>query len=136
MTLQIAYFPDFTGDKIEKLEVEPREFYQMEASRHGPLETCLSADMAGGSRFLTLNGRVRRLGRFDQHFERELFEDMMYAHYLRIRAARAARGQGVAFDTEEPRAPEELFARTDIGEYVAVAYQAAWSGWKMARGVL
>lgn len=80
--------------------------------------------------------RVRRLGKWDEAFERELFEQTCYANYLTKRVSRRAKGQTVAFDTEDaPRPRADLFVREANGEYVAVAYQAAWSGWKLARGV-
>lgn len=80
---------------------------------------------------------LRRWGEANEDAERDLFERTMYAHYLIVRKARGARGQGVAYDTEEPRPREQLFARKPFtGEYVAVVYQAAWSGWNMSRGVL
>lgn len=77
---------------------------------------------------------VRRLGRWDEAYERTLFEQTCYANYLTKRAARRAKGQTVAYDTEAPRSRDELFVRQENGDYIAVAYQAAWSGWKLARG--
>lgn len=81
--------------------------------------------------------RVRRLGNWDATYERELFEQTCYANYLTKRASRRAAGQTIAFDTDPDDAPRSrlaLFVREENGDYVAVAYQAAWSGWKLARG--
>lgn len=133
--LHIAYFPHDIGHSIELIDAQPALFYSADNGRvGGSHEWFLAVTALKGSRFITLNGRVRRVGHFDMQFERELFEETMYAHYMRVREQRAQRGQGVVGDTELPRAPEELFARASDGSYVAVVYQSAWSGWKMARG--
>lgn len=72
---------------------------------------------------------------FNATRERAEFEAAMFAHYVRKRAERRAKGQGIAFDNaDRPHTPETMFERTQQGEYVAVVYQAAWTGWKMARG--
>lgn len=73
---------------------------------------------------------------FDEDAERQQFEDRAFEHYLRKRDARAAAGSQVAFDTpDRPSTREEMFGRHPSGDYIVLAYQAAWSGWKMARGV-
>jgi hypothetical protein len=72
---------------------------------------------------------------FNEDHERPAFEDACYAHYLKRREERAASGQGIAMDAPDRVRPrDEMFARTEGGDYVAMVYQAAWGGWKMARG--
>lgn len=70
--------------------------------------------------------------------ERELFENRSYAHYERTIEARRAKGQSIAFPNADgrPWSREELFERKDNGDYVAIAYQQAWGGWRLARGGL
>lgn len=72
---------------------------------------------------------------FDESTERQEFEDRTYAFYLQQREKRAAAGKPIANDTEQPTARELMFARNPVnGDYLVWAYQAAWSGWRMARG--
>lgn len=72
---------------------------------------------------------------FHEPSERLLFERNAYDYYLRVRERRAAHGNRVYMDDgKEPTPREIVFARETNGEYVAVSYQSAWAGWKMARG--
>jgi hypothetical protein len=72
---------------------------------------------------------------FVEQWERQQFEDSTYTFYLQQREKRAAAGRPVMNDTPEPTTRELMFARNPVGgDYLVWAYQAAWSGWKMARG--
>lgn len=74
---------------------------------------------------------------WDEQTERQAFEDAAYAHYLRRREERDQRGQiGVLDNPAAPHPREMLFYRDERGEYVAIAYQQAWGGWRLARGGL
>lgn len=67
--------------------------------------------------------------------ERRLFEDSMYAHYLKQRAkGRLLLLEG---DAPEPHSREMLFERdAQTGDYMVIVYQAAWGGWQVAKGML
>lgn len=76
-----------------------------------------------------------RATRWNEDAERQRFEDAAHAHYLRRREERAAKGQvGILDNIEAPHERKVLFARQSNGDYVAIAYQMAWGGWKLARG--
>lgn len=71
---------------------------------------------------------------WDEAREHLAFEDAAHAHYLRKRCERAAKGQAITADNDRESSREEMFAKHANGDYVVWAYQAAWGGWKMARG--
>lgn len=79
---------------------------------------------------------IRRWGAWDEERERMLFETTCFAHYLQKREERLLRNVPSLFDNkEDPYTREVLFERRpNSGDYVAVAYQQAWGGWKLARG--
>lgn len=83
---------------------------------------------------------MRRLGvftvhAFDAERERVLFEGEFWRHYLRVSDARAAAGVTSPSDPQGRRWTQgELFSRNDKNEYIAIAVQQAWGGWKLARG--
>lgn len=81
-----------------------------------------------------LEGTMRVVPMWDEASERQRFENMTYANYLKKREERLAKGQNIANDTVAPSTREQMFVRDTFGDYVVVVYMAAWAGWKMARG--
>lgn len=63
--------------------------------------------------------------------ERKLFEGAMFAHYLKQKAA----GR-ISTDGDGDGTREALFWKQPNGEYGVLMFNAAWYGWKAAKGLV
>ncbi len=63
--------------------------------------------------------------------EREAFEDAVWAYYQRLKS----RGWSHS-DEGDPSRRESLFWRQENGMYGVRQIEAAWCGWKLAKGLL
>lgn len=134
MTLTFNY-TNHRGERATR-RVLPFEISRHNSAYHGPMAWLLVAhDLDRGARREFALDDITSFGPFNEARERDRFETAMYAHYLRTRAARLAKQQAIAFDDPDQERPKaELFMRQPNGDYVAIIYQAAWGGWKAARG--
>lgn len=73
---------------------------------------------------------------FDEKRERALFEAAAYALYTSRRMIAQSRGVALVGDgaNGEEAVPEQLFWLQANGEYGVLMFNAAWWGWKTARG--
>lgn len=133
MEIEIDY-TNWRGERSVR-KIEPL-WFAFTSSPHHPGQQWLlrAADAAKDAHRLFAVTHIHRLGEWDDARERAMFEDAAYAHYLRVRAQRAKLGILGVLDGIDPRPRDELFARGLKGEYVAIVYQQAWGGWKLARG--
>lgn len=124
------------GHEVQTLHIEPEasEEMTMAFTPAGFMLTAFSC-FHSETRSLSMN-LVRRWGMFDEPMERALFEDACYTQYLRQRNVRRLLGIVSASDKpgDVPWEREEIFVRGPSGDYIAIAYQQAWGGWKLARG--
>lgn len=120
---------------VTTMQIEPvaSDEMTMTHTSAGFLLTAFSVQHDDSKAFLMSN--VRRWGQWDESVERQLFEDACYTHYLVQREFRLVRNvPSLADHPSRPWTREEIFVKRESGDYIAVAYQQAWGGWKLARG--